>query len=151
LPAVISAIKKYSSHFSAFIKGGTPAQYQPLSEAGVRIYKTLPDLATLLPTVRGVIHGGGIGLAQQALLAGVPQLLIPTDLEKTLAAAVLAKTAGSLVVHPDAGQQAFDTAVQTLCTASPERALAAGRFYQGQLPSLSGEDALVTLLQRALS
>ena len=151
LPAIIRAIKQQSGHFSAFIKGSTPVQQQSLAEAGVRIHKTLPDLATLLPTVRGVIHGSGIGLAQEALLAGVPQLLMPTDLEKTLTAAILAKTARSLVVHPGAGQQAFDTAVHTLCTASPEQALAAGRFYQSQLPALSGEDVLVTLLQRALS
>lgn len=55
-----------------------------LARAGARVEDTQVDLSQALPECRLVVHLGGGGLATEALLAGVPQLLLVTHVERHL-------------------------------------------------------------------
>lgn len=46
---------------------------------GVKWFKYLPSLAGVMPFMSVVVHHGGMGTLQQALAAGVPQLVIALD------------------------------------------------------------------------
>jgi UDP:flavonoid glycosyltransferase YjiC (YdhE family) len=55
-----------------------------LACAGARIEDAPVDLSQVLPACRLVVHLGGSGLAAEALLAGVPQLVLVTHVEQHL-------------------------------------------------------------------
>jgi rhamnosyltransferase subunit B len=55
----------------------------------VRIHRRPADLAQVLPNTSLLIHHGGLGTAYAGLLAGVPQLVLPFNLEHSITAAGL--------------------------------------------------------------
>src|SRR5262245_33018916 len=55
----------------------------------VRIHGKPADLAQVLPNTSLLIHHGGLGTAYAGLLAGVPQLVLPFNLEHSITAAGL--------------------------------------------------------------
>jgi UDP:flavonoid glycosyltransferase YjiC (YdhE family) len=57
---------------------------ESLARAGARIEDTPLDLARVLPACKLVVHLGGSGLAAEALLTGVPQLVLVTHVEQHL-------------------------------------------------------------------
>jgi hypothetical protein len=65
-----------------------------LARRGARIEPHRVDVASLLPQCRLVVHLGGIGLAAEALLAGVPQFTLVTHVEQHLTGLAL-KRAGT--------------------------------------------------------
>lgn len=55
----------------------------------IRLLDRPADMAAVLPQVRAVIHSGGLGLAHAGLVAGRPQLVLPTCVEQQLTANAL--------------------------------------------------------------
>ena len=55
----------------------------------VRIHRKPADLEEVLPNTSLLIHHGGLGTAYAGLLAGVPQLVLPSNLEHSITAAGL--------------------------------------------------------------
>jgi UDP:flavonoid glycosyltransferase YjiC (YdhE family) len=60
-----------------------------LARSGARIESEPVAVAEILPLCRLVLHRGGHGLACEALLAGVPQLVLSGQIEQTLNGAAL--------------------------------------------------------------
>lgn len=52
----------------------------------IRLLDRPADMAAILPQVRAVVHSGGLGLAHAGLIAGKPQLILPTCVEQQLTA-----------------------------------------------------------------
>src|SRR5262249_19090883 len=55
----------------------------------VRIHRKPADFAKVLPNTSLLIHHGGLATAYAGLLAGVPQLVLPFNLEHSITAAGL--------------------------------------------------------------
>jgi hypothetical protein len=69
-----------------------------LASAGISAPPGLADLARELPRCGVMVHPGSLGMAMAGIAAGVPQVMIKTDLEKTLVAqAIAAKGAGTVL------------------------------------------------------
>ncbi len=69
-----------------------------LAPAGINAPHGLADLAQELADCRVLVHLGSLGMAMAGIAAGVPQVMIKSDLEKTLVAqSVAARDAGSVL------------------------------------------------------
>ena len=75
----------------------TPAQRERCRRQGLEVLEVPAPLEEVFPRVAAIAHHGGVGLAQQALAAGRPQLLFPVHLEQLLNAQMLER----LGVGPD--------------------------------------------------
>ena len=60
----------------------------------------------MLPSVRAVVHSGGLNVAHAALYARTPQLLLPTVLEQRLTGEAI-RSAGAGAYLPPRGMDAF--------------------------------------------
>jgi UDP:flavonoid glycosyltransferase YjiC (YdhE family) len=106
----------------------TRAQRPMLGElpAGVRVLDSAPPLHLFLPTCAAVVHPGGSGTLLTALVAGVPQVVVPAVADQFLNADRLAGTgAGRAVLDP--GAPALRAAV-TAVLEDPGIAAAAGEL-----------------------
>jgi UDP:flavonoid glycosyltransferase YjiC (YdhE family) len=86
LDAVLDALDALQAPVDVYVRGDTSATRTPL--AGRRLNR-LPmpfALDTALARASLVVHHGAIGIAQDALAAGRPQLVLPFHLENTLTA-----------------------------------------------------------------
>lgn len=63
----------------------------------IAIYETPVDLTSLLPSADVVINYGSSGLVCQSLLAGVSQVMLPTDTEKMLVSLSVARHGAGVV------------------------------------------------------
>lgn len=61
-----------------------------LAQAGINAPQGLADLAQELPACGVLVHQGSAGMAMAGISAGVPQVMIKTDLEKSLVAQAIA-------------------------------------------------------------
>src|SRR5262249_38243178 len=67
---------------TAFVSDLPEALAGKLSRSGIRLYRTPPQLPTVLQEASLVVHHGGIGTSEICLGLGRPQLLIPRHLEQ---------------------------------------------------------------------
>lgn len=68
-------------------------------------YKALLNDSPLQPGAKLVIHQGGIGASSQALLAGVPQLLLPDMAEAFITARTLVREGVAELLRPEASRE----------------------------------------------
>jgi UDP-N-acetylglucosamine:LPS N-acetylglucosamine transferase len=105
------------------------------SKPGLVVHPEPQDFAKVLPSVRLVVHHGGLSTAVAALLAGTPQFILPWNLEHAVTARCLSETGGTHVLDPNREDEtslrnAMSYLVNDLALAS--RALrAAGKVDQG--------------------
>lgn len=71
------------------------------SRPGFHVHTRPQDFATVLPSVRLVVHHGGLSTAVAALLAGTPQFILPWNLEHAVTARKLEDTGGTVVLAPN--------------------------------------------------
>lgn len=91
-----------------------------LARRGARIESQRVDIAALLPQCRLVVHLGGIGLAAEALLAGVPQFTLVTHVEQHLTGLALERAgAGRLFTAYDDAQTLPTHALADMLGAEP--------------------------------
>ncbi|MFE9245783.1 activator-dependent family glycosyltransferase [Nocardiopsis sp. NPDC006938] len=96
----------------------------PLPE-NVRVEGFVP-LQALLPSCAAIVHHGGWGTVNSAVAAGVPQLLIPNDLDAPfLSRRVEEAGAGTWIAPPEATGERVRDAVDAL--------LSDGRYQRGAL------------------
>lgn len=79
IEAVLSVFPHRDVHARAYI--GSPPKTE---RSDVSISSQPLDFSTVLPQAPFIIHHGGLGTANFALALGVPQVILPTDLEKML-------------------------------------------------------------------
>jgi UDP:flavonoid glycosyltransferase YjiC (YdhE family) len=89
LSVIISALNDLKVPSAIYVPGMTPQQLAKRCRPTVRIHGKPADLAHVLPNTSLLIHHGGLGTAYAGLLGGVPQLLMPFNLEHSITAAGL--------------------------------------------------------------
>ena len=89
LAAVISALNDLKVSSEIYVSGMTAQALAKRCRQTVRIHGKPADLAHVLPNTSLLIHHGGLGTAYAGLLAGVPQLVLPFNLEHSITAAGL--------------------------------------------------------------
>jgi rhamnosyltransferase subunit B len=86
LPPVISALNDLKLASGIYVSGMTAQTLAKSCGQNVRIHRKPADLAQVLPNTSLLIHHGGLGTAYAGLLAGVPQLVLPFNLEHSITA-----------------------------------------------------------------
>jgi rhamnosyltransferase subunit B len=89
LPPVITALNDLKIPSEIYVSGMTARALAKRCSPSVRIHGKPADLAHVLPNTSLLIHHGGLGTAYAGLLAGVPQLVLPLNLEHGITAAGL--------------------------------------------------------------
>jgi UDP:flavonoid glycosyltransferase YjiC (YdhE family) len=81
---VVAALRQVATRLRIHAPMLSDVARENLARAGARIEDTPVELSHVLPACRLVVHLGGSGLAAEALLAGVPQLVLVTHVEQHL-------------------------------------------------------------------
>lgn len=124
----VKAIRAARVDGQAYISDWPPGAAEKESGPGLKIHAKPQDFAEVLPSVRLVVHHGGLSTAVAALLAGTPQFIMPWNLEHAVTARRLEETGGTVALA--AGREdetSIRNAISRLCAddAIAERALAA--------------------------
>jgi hypothetical protein len=86
---LLTALARAGWPGTAYLRGAAPAAREGLRRLGVEVLEAPAPAEDVLPRAAAVVHHGGAGLAEQALAAGRPQLLLPEHLEQILNAQLL--------------------------------------------------------------
>ena len=125
--------------------GGDPAQLGPLPDS-VRAHPWLP-LTVALPHCAAIVHHGGAGTCLAALVAGVPQVILPQAADQFLNAESLV-TRGC-AVRSTGNPDELRTAVRAALSGALNHSVAEVRREIAQMPPPpTVAEALVTLLSR---
>jgi rhamnosyltransferase subunit B len=89
LSPVVTALNDLKIPSEIYVSGMTARALAKRCSPTVRIHGKPADLAHVLPNTSLLIHHGGLGTAYAGLLAGVPQLVLPLNLEHGITAAGL--------------------------------------------------------------
>ena len=89
LASLVDCLLALPNPVNAFIPGLPEAAKIRLSRGDVTVLDRPAPLAAQLKRCRLVVHFGGHGIAASALLAGVPQIIVNFDIEKSLIAKAL--------------------------------------------------------------
>lgn len=100
LDAMLAALSQSGVQAEVYVSGNDPARRPQAVSASVRIHASPLDLQAVLPQVQVAVHHAGLGIAHAALLAGTPQIALPTNLERLVTARGLAGYGSALVVEP---------------------------------------------------
>jgi hypothetical protein len=87
---VLLSLARSGVRGGAYLRGASPAQRERLRAAGMEVTDRPAPLTELLPRISVIVHHAGLGVSQQALAAGRPQILLPQHLEHSLTAQKLA-------------------------------------------------------------
>jgi len=83
-PSIFEALRPLAQHLRVHAPRLPASALGELSRAGARIDAEAIPLADILPLTRLILHHGGSGVAAEALVAGVPQLILSTQVEQDL-------------------------------------------------------------------
>lgn len=86
---ILSGLASRGISIEAFVRGATPELTQRLQSKGVHVFLTPPTLVERLAECSAILHHGGAGTAESALIAGRPQILLPRYVEQELTAQLL--------------------------------------------------------------
>ncbi|QPI73404.1 glycosyltransferase [Sphingobium sp. Cam5-1] len=106
----------------------------------LQVSPTPIDFRAEVPGCRLIVHHGGLGTALQALVQGVPQIICPADLEKSLiATAISASGAGAVLTFPISSQNVATAIQRALACPSQPPSLS-------ELVTRSPQETLTSLL-----
>jgi UDP:flavonoid glycosyltransferase YjiC (YdhE family) len=92
-PSLFAALRPFAARLRLHARGLPAAQVEALRDAGTQIDIEPAPLADILPATCLIVHNGGPGVAAEALVAGVPQLVLSAQVEQDFNGRAL-KTAG---------------------------------------------------------
>ena len=81
-PSLFAALGPFAARLRIHAPGLPAAQVEALRGAGAHIDAAPVPLADILPTTCLIVHNGGPGVAAEALVAGVPQLVLSAQIEQ---------------------------------------------------------------------
>jgi UDP:flavonoid glycosyltransferase YjiC (YdhE family) len=81
-PSLFAGLRPFAARLRLHAAGLPPAQVEELRRAGAHIDAAPVPLADILPTTCLIVHNGGPGVAAEALVAGVPQLVLSAQIEQ---------------------------------------------------------------------
>lgn len=99
---ILTALNGLARPSQIFVRGIDARQLTRHCAPQVRIHDGPADFAAVLPQTRLLVHHANLGTAAAGLLAGVPQLLLPSHLEHDLTTLGLASLGCSVGVRVDA-------------------------------------------------
>lgn len=151
---LVDALRPFAGRLRMHAPGLAAEQRANLAGAGARIDSGPLVLADVLPSCRLVVHSGGSGLACEALLTGIPQLILSRQIEQTLNGRAL-RHAGvgelSETYGPAAPVSPERVAMLIEGAAMATRAGELGGWYRQYLsdrkPALKYEDICLALLR----
>lgn len=81
-PSLFAALEPFAARLRVHATGLPEAQVEALRRAGTHIDAAPVPLADILPASSLIVHNGGPGVAAEALVAGVPQLVLSAQIEQ---------------------------------------------------------------------
>lgn len=81
-PSLVAALRPFAPRLRLHAPVLPPEQAEELRRAGARIDDAPLPLSEILPQTRLIVHNGGPGVAAEALVAGVPQLVLSAQVEQ---------------------------------------------------------------------
>jgi UDP:flavonoid glycosyltransferase YjiC (YdhE family) len=81
-PSLFAALGPFAARLRIHAPGLPAAQVEALRGAGAHIDAAPVPLADILPATCLIVHNGGPGVAAEALVAGVPQLVLSAQVEQ---------------------------------------------------------------------
>ncbi len=117
LAEIVVGLQGLGVRVIVYLPGLDPQVAAGLRDNGVEVRQAPVPIAEQLARSRLIVHYGGHGTAAAALLAGVPQIILPFDIEKVLIAEALAgrgvaRTLPYLTVEADELRDAILSALQ---------------------------------------
>lgn len=104
LSEVLATLAGSGVPFEAYVRGLDPARSAALARPGLGLHDAPVDLRARIGNWSVLVHHGGLGTAHEALFAGVPQLVLPKQLEQALTLRALEEAGvgtGAFVTAPD--------------------------------------------------
>jgi hypothetical protein len=147
--AVLGALARCHLRGRAFVRGGSPAQRQILRSSGVAWLDEPEAIQRALDRARVVVHHGSMLTAEEALVAGRPQVVAPVYLEHLLTARALAARGLATVVRPSWSKEKIAGALIETAISAPAAATARA-FAEALAACLPASDLPTRLLGRAL-
>jgi hypothetical protein len=91
LRQLLSVLSGAEGRSQIYVQGIDPHQLARHCSSKVCIHTSPADLAKVLPSASLLMHHGGLGTAYAGLAAGVPQVVLPVNLEHAITAKGLAE------------------------------------------------------------
>jgi UDP:flavonoid glycosyltransferase YjiC (YdhE family) len=88
-PSIFGALKPFARHVRIHAPRAPVDKLDDLRHAGAQIDPEASPLAEVLPATRLLVHNGGSGVASEAVVAGVPQLVLSAQIEQDLSGEAL--------------------------------------------------------------
>jgi UDP:flavonoid glycosyltransferase YjiC (YdhE family) len=114
---VLQALSLAKARVIAFWPDATPQALLKLSQGSCTISTQAIDLHKALPECDAVVNYGSAGLVSQTLMAGKPQLMMPSDVEKHLIASRVAACGAGLMLNARASSVQIRQAVEQILLA----------------------------------
>jgi hypothetical protein len=114
---VLQALSALQARIIAFWPDATPQALAKLNQSSCTISTQAIDLQTALPECDAVVNYGSAGLVSQTLLAGKPQLMMPSDVEKHLIATRVVACSGGVMLNARASSGQIQQAVKQILLA----------------------------------
>ncbi len=129
-PSLFAALRPFAARLRVQAPGLPLAQVEELRRAGAEIDTQLVPLADIVPTTCLIVHNGGPGVAAEALVAGVPQLVLSAQIEQDFNGRALqnAGVAEFLRVY----EPGVDISAELIGAMSTDHALAARAAQQAE-------------------
>jgi len=86
LSVLLDAISILDCRSAIYVGGADPARLAGKCGTNVLVYRAPADFRSVLPQTSVLVHHGGLGTAYAGLMAGVPQIVLPVNLEHSITA-----------------------------------------------------------------
>ena len=86
LNVLLDAVSILDCGSAIYVGGADPVRVAGKCGPNVLIYRSPADFRSVLPQTSLLIHHGGLGTAYAGLMAGVPQIVLPVNLEHSITA-----------------------------------------------------------------
>ena len=84
LNTILDALGTLDCESAIYVGETDPARTAPKCTEKMRLHDTPADFRTILPETSILIHHGGLGTSYSGLMAGVPQIIFPENLEQAI-------------------------------------------------------------------
>ena len=153
MPAVLDSLIKELSGLKAdgilYAPGASPAQQKAAKEGGLQLTTQPARMDKLLKDAEVIVSAAGHGLLSAGLLAGIPALLVPSNVEQLLASRAAKRLGAALFLLPAHVNQKLGDALDKLLGREPQLR-AAARSFSGRYSDYSQSKSQQTLLGLAL-
>ena len=140
-PVAVAATKAARVRATGYISDMAPEAARHESGPGLTIFPEPQNFATVLPSVRLIVHHGGLSTAVAALLAGTPQFILPWNLEHSVTARGLEKTGGTIVLS--SGREDETSLRNAISNLAADQAIAERAFAAAGAVDLGDPEAAI--------